>query len=146
MRWIDWNTNRVQPSQFSDALLISFCFTVFAEEWTVEDLLHKEDITDKVPPQRLQQLGINPTLPFLTLQFFLILLAAASHAKYSFIQHLYLPFTLQVSRKSWEIFCATPTWDTYYGPLTAQTTKTVRCRLPCRSLCLLNFQISVWKL
>ncbi|XP_034539620.1 zinc finger HIT domain-containing protein 3 [Notolabrus celidotus] len=32
------------------------------EPWTVEDLLHDEDVTDKVPLQRLQQLGQSKEL------------------------------------------------------------------------------------
>lgn len=42
---------------------ISFGFTAFAEPWAVEDLLDGDDITDKVPLQRLQLLGSNTTLP-----------------------------------------------------------------------------------
>ncbi|KAI3373458.1 hypothetical protein L3Q82_022066 [Scortum barcoo] len=38
------------------------CFTVFAESWTVEDLLHEDDIVDKVPLQRLQLLGQSKEL------------------------------------------------------------------------------------
>lgn len=53
------------PTQFSlhDFLMLcvksTFCFTDFAEPWSVEDLLHEDDVTDKVPLQRLQLLGIN---------------------------------------------------------------------------------------
>lgn len=36
-----------------------FHFTIYTDPWTVEDLLHEEDIIDKVPLQRLQLLGIN---------------------------------------------------------------------------------------
>uniref|UniRef100_A0A4W6EPM3 Zinc finger HIT domain-containing protein 3 n=1 Tax=Lates calcarifer TaxID=8187 RepID=A0A4W6EPM3_LATCA len=35
---------------------------VFAEPWTVEDLLHEDDIIDKVPLQRLQLLGQSKEL------------------------------------------------------------------------------------
>ncbi len=44
-------------SHFSDAP----CENVFAEPWTVEDLLHEDDIIDKVSLQRLQMLGIKIT-------------------------------------------------------------------------------------
>lgn len=45
-------------------------FTVSAEPWTVEDLLHEDSITDKVPLQRLQLLGMNPTSPSVNLKVF----------------------------------------------------------------------------
>uniref|UniRef100_A0A3Q4HJG5 Zinc finger HIT domain-containing protein 3 n=1 Tax=Neolamprologus brichardi TaxID=32507 RepID=A0A3Q4HJG5_NEOBR len=37
-------------------------FDVFAESWSVDDLLHEDDITDKVPLQRLQMLGQSKEL------------------------------------------------------------------------------------
>uniref|UniRef100_A0A3Q3QSH7 Zinc finger HIT domain-containing protein n=1 Tax=Monopterus albus TaxID=43700 RepID=A0A3Q3QSH7_MONAL len=52
-----------QPSQFSGALCKKhFCFTDFAEPWPVEDLLNEDNITDKVPLQRLQLLGQSKEL------------------------------------------------------------------------------------
>lgn len=51
-------TKSFQPSQLSFGL----CHYLFAELWTVEDLLAEDDITDKVPLQRLRHLGSKPTL------------------------------------------------------------------------------------
>lgn len=34
--------------------------SVCAEPWSVDDLLHDDDIIDKVPLQRLQLLGTDP--------------------------------------------------------------------------------------
>uniref|UniRef100_A0A3Q3VVI0 Zinc finger HIT domain-containing protein 3 n=1 Tax=Mola mola TaxID=94237 RepID=A0A3Q3VVI0_MOLML len=39
-----------------------FGFDISVEPWTVEDLLDEEDITDKVPVQRLQLLGQSKEL------------------------------------------------------------------------------------
>lgn len=36
--------------------------SVCAEPWSVDDLLHEDDIIDKVPLQKLQLLGTGPIL------------------------------------------------------------------------------------
>jgi len=74
---------------------------VSAEPWSVEDLLHKDDIIDKVPLQRLQLLGIYPTLQTVSFQ--------KNDYKIPTLQvvNVFL-FLLQVSPKSLEIFFVTP--------------------------------------